>query len=65
MNNRAGRASPLCEGRGVVSECSMVYMVNEDPEEGMGLVVGVGLKLRVDLVDECGGDGGEQTRLIR
>ena len=64
MNNRPGRAGPLREGRNVISERGMVYIVNEDSEEGMGLVVGIGLKLRVDLVDECGGNSREQTGLL-
>ena len=63
MDNSAGRTSPLREGGNVVSEGGVVDLVNEDTEESGGLVVRVGLELRIDLDDECGGDGREQTSL--
>jgi hypothetical protein len=64
VDHRWGRACPLWEGGNVVSERGVVDLVNEDPEEGGCLVTRVGLQLRVDFDDECGGDGGEQTSLI-
>ena len=63
MDNSAGRTSSLREGGNVVSEGGVVDLVNEDTEESGGLVVRVGLELRIDLDDECGGDGREQTSL--
>jgi hypothetical protein len=53
----------LGERGGVVSECSVVDLVNENTQESDGLVVGIGLELRVDFDDECRGDRGEKTRL--
>jgi len=59
----AGRASPSWQGRGVVSEGGAVEIVDEDTEESCGYIVRVFLEVGVDLDDECGGDGGEQTGL--
>ena len=63
LNYHMGRASPLWEGRRVVSEGSVVDLVDEDAEEGGSLVTRVGLELGLDVEDECGGDSGEQTSL--
>jgi hypothetical protein len=52
------------EGRDVVSECSVVDLVNEDPEEGRSFAVWIGLKLRINLDDKRGGYGREQTGLM-
>jgi len=60
---RARGACPLWEGGGVVSEGSVVDLMNEDAEESYSHVVRVLLEVGVDLDDECGGDGGEQTGL--
>ena len=38
--------------------------MNEDAEEGRRFVVRVRLEVGVDLDNECGGDGGEQTSLL-
>lgn len=54
----------MWEDRNIISECGVVDLVNEDAEEGSGFVVGIGLKLRVDLNDECRGDCREQAGLI-
>jgi hypothetical protein len=54
----------LWEGGNIISECGVVDLVNEDPEEGSGFVTRVGLELGVDFDDECGRDGGEQTSLV-
>ena len=64
MDCRGGRTGPIWEGGGDVSECGIIDFVNEDPEERMGLVVWIGLELRIDLDDERGCDSGEQTGLI-
>jgi hypothetical protein len=53
----------LWEGGNVVSEGGVVDLVDKDAEESGGLVVRVLLEVRVDLDDECRGDGGEQTGL--
>ena len=63
MNDRARRASPLWEGWNVIAEGGVVDLVDEDAEESSGFVIWVRLEVRVDLDDECGGDGGEQTSL--
>jgi hypothetical protein len=47
----------------VVSKRGVVYLVDKDTEEGVGLIARVGLELRLGLGDECGGDGGKQTSL--
>ena len=59
VDHHVGRARPLWEGRHVVAEGGVIDLVNEDTEESDGLIVWVRLELRVDLDDECGGDGGE------
>ena len=51
------------EGGGVVSERGVVDLVDEDAEESDGLVTRVGLELRLDIENECSGDGREQTSL--
>ena len=53
------RAGPLRECGGVFSESSVIDLVDEDAEESDGLVTRVGLELRLDVEDECRGDGGE------
>ena len=63
MNDRARRASPLWEGWNVIAEGGVVDLLDEDAEESDGFVIWVRLEVRVDLDDECGGDGGEQTSL--
>ena len=54
-----GRAGPLWESGGVVSERGVIDLVDENAEEGSGLFTRVGLKLRLDVEDESRGDGGE------
>jgi len=63
MDNCGWRAGPLRDSGNVAAEGGVVDLVDEDAEESGGLIVGVGLELGVDLDDECGGDGGEQTGL--
>jgi len=58
-----GTGPRLWELRGVISEYCFIRCMNEDAEEGGGLIVRVRLKLRVDLDDERRSDGGEQTSL--
>jgi hypothetical protein len=54
----------LRESGNIASESCVVDLVDEDPNEGGGLVTGVRLELGVDLDDERGGNGGKQTSLI-
>jgi len=42
---------------GVITKGGVVDLVDEDSEEGGGLLTCVGLELRLDVDDECGGDG--------
>ena len=51
------------EGRNVATEGGVVYLIDQDPEEGGVLIVRIGLELRIDLDNECRGYGGEQTSL--
>ena len=64
MDHRAGWASPLRDGRGIVSEHGVVNFVDKDTEEGGGLVVWVRLYLRIDLNDECRSDSGKEAGLV-
>jgi hypothetical protein len=64
VDHCAGRARPLWEGWRVVAEGGVIDLVDKDTEESSGLVVRVWFELGVDLDDECGGDGGEQTSLL-
>jgi len=56
-----GLQRPCVEGGKVVAEGGVIDLVGKDTEESSGLAVWVWLELRVDLDDECGGDGREQT----
>jgi len=47
----------------VAAERGVVHLVDEDAEESGRLFVRIGLELRMDLDDEGGSDGGEQTSL--
>jgi len=47
--------------RNLVTESGIVQRVDDDTEESGGLFIRVSLELGVDLDDECGGYGGEQT----
>ena len=64
MNHCGGRPCPCWEVGNVVPEGGAVDLVNQDPEEGDGLVTRVGFELRIDLNDEGGSYSGEQTGLI-
>ena len=64
LDDGVGRAGPLWEGRSVVSEGSVVDLVDEDAEESDGLVTRVGLELGLDVEDECRGDCGKETSLL-
>ena len=56
---------PLQESRNVVAEGGVVYLIDQDSEEGGGLVVRIRLELGADLDDEGGSYGGKQTGLQR
>ena len=49
--------------RSVATECSVVNLVDEDTKKGGRLLVRILLELWVDLNDERGSDGREQTSL--
>ena len=51
------------EGGRVISECSIVDLVDENTEEGDSLLARVGLELRLDTEDESRSDCREQTGL--
>jgi len=63
LNDGARRTSPLRKSGRIVPEGGVIDLVDKDTEEGGGLVVRVWLEMRVDLDDECGGNGREQTSL--
>ena len=64
MDHCTRRSVPLRGGGDGVSKGRVVDLVNEDPEEGGGFIARIGLELRVDHNDECGGDCREQTSLL-
>ena len=53
----------MWEGGSITAEGGIVDLVDKDAEERSGLVVWVLLEVGVDLYDECGADGGEETSL--
>ena len=57
MDHRARCPSPLWERGNVSSEGGVVNLVNEDPEEGGGVGIRVGLQLRIDLDDKGRSNG--------
>ena len=63
LNDRAWRARPPWDPRGFVTKSGVVDLVDEDAEESGGFFVWVRLELGIDLDDEGGSDGGEQTSL--
>ena len=63
MNYDGGRSSSLWENGNLVSEHGVVNLVEEDVEQSSGIITQIGLKLRVDLNDENGCNGGKQTGL--
>ena len=48
---------------GFVWDRGLVEGEKDGPEEGHRLVAGIWLKLRMDIYNEGGADGGEQARL--
>jgi len=63
VNDGVRRAGPLWKGGRFVSEGGVIDLVDKNAEESGGLVIRVRLEVGVDLDDECGGDGREQTSL--
>jgi len=51
------------DGRSFVWDGRLVEGEKDRTEEGCGLLVRIGLETRVDVDDEGGADGGEQTCL--
>ena len=49
--------------RNVVTKSGVVYLIDEDTEEGGGLFIRVLLELRLNLDDECRRHCGKQTSL--
>jgi hypothetical protein len=45
------------EGWNVIHKEGVIHLVKKDVEEGDGFFTRVGSKLRLELDDECGGDG--------
>lgn len=64
MDQRAGRIGPLREGGDIISKGGVIHLVDEDSEERDRLCASVGLKLRIDLDDKCGGDSRKQASLF-
>src|SRR5258708_1292391 len=64
MYHRGGGARPLWEGWNVVSGGGVVDLINKDAKGSGGLVARVRTELRVNLNDEGGGHGREQTSLM-
>ena len=56
---------PLRESRNIVAEGGVVYLIDQDLEEGGGLIVWIRLELGADLDDEGRSYGGKQTGLQR
>ena len=54
---------PLWDCGDVIAESSVVDLMYEDAEEGGRLLVWVRLEFGLNLDDECGSYGGEQTSL--
>ena len=65
MDHRGRRSGPLRESWNVGPEGSVVDFIDENAEEGGGLVTRIRLELGIDLYDEGGGDGRKQTGLMR
>ena len=63
LDSRAWGTSPLWDRRNVAAEGGVVNLVDEDTEEGRGLVVRIRLESGVDLDDEGGGYCRKQTGL--
>ena len=64
LDDHAWRTNPrLWDSGNSVAERSVVHLVNEDTEESSRLLVWIRLELGIDLDDEGGSDGGEQTSL--
>ena len=53
----------MWKGRNAVAKGGLVHIIEDDTEEGGGLLIWIGLKLGVDLDDEGGSDGREQASL--
>ena len=51
------------DGGSVITKGGIVYLINENTEEGSSLITSVRLELRLDVEDECRGYSGEQTSL--
>ena len=63
LDERVRRSCPLWDRRNAATESGTVHRVNKDAKESSRLVVRVLLELGMDLDDERGGYGGEETNL--
>jgi len=63
LDDRAWGARPLWNCRNATTESSTVHCVNNNAKKSGGLFVRVWLEFGVDLDNERGGYGGEQTSL--
>ena len=52
-------------GGGLTRDGGLIESEEDSAEEGSGLLVGIGLEVRMDIDDKRGADGREQTRLGR
>ena len=63
MDNHMWGTGPLRDRGDVAAESGVVHLIDQDTEEGGCFFIWVWLELGVDLDDEGGGDGREQTGL--
>jgi len=63
LDNHVWGTSPLWEGRNVVAKGGVVDLVDQDMEEGGGLVIWIGLEFGIGLDDKGRGYGRKQTSL--
>lgn len=62
-DDRAWRTGPRLNPRNFASDSEVVLLVEEDTEESGGFALRVWLELGVDIDDERGNYGGDQTSL--
>ena len=53
----------ISPGGGLTGDGGLIESEEDGAEEGNRLLIGIGLELRMDIDDESGADGREQTRL--
>ena len=63
LDNRTWGTIPLWDGRNVVAEGGVVYLVDEDAEEVGGVLGRIRLEFGIDLDNKGRCYGGKQTSL--